>query len=382
MADPGEFPSTHAAAPIAGADYQSLEQWPPGYLIAALVLIVGVVGGIRFHGPLAEFMVAGLEVVPFALLALLAYLGVARAWAQILSFAWLLTLLLGMSVVAFALTFATAGQQPPTRLVADLFWDTAGLAAAFACLAPGVRRWAAGWLPIDPGSSVHTVALSLVSGAIVIGLGQLVATGGHPALLELLRADPAMAERAKQSQLLSVIYTLIWMVPGALLAVGYPVVRTPGAAIRRLGLARPTLRQVCGAVGLGILLVVVAGKLLNPGIDWLWQRLHWPQTDEKAFEQLLGSLITPAGAVAIAVSAGIGEELVVRGALQPRLGILLSNLFFTSLHAPQYGFDALLSVFVVGSVLGIVRARSNTTIAIIAHGVYDFCLVMLGSTTR
>ncbi|MCX7861282.1 MAG: hypothetical protein N2385_14415 [Chloroflexus sp.] len=38
----------------------------------------------------------------------------------------------------------------------------------------------------------------------------------------------------------------------------------------------------------------------------------------------------------IGVTAGLGEELGVRGVLQPRLGIWLSNLFFTSLHAFQY----------------------------------------------
>jgi hypothetical protein len=69
----------------------------------------------------------------------------------------------------------------------------------------------------------------------------------------------------------------------------------------------------------------------------------------------------------------------VRGALQPRLGLLLSNLFFVSLHAFQYGFDALLSVFIVGLVLGIVRARSNTTTSSIVHGLYDFILVMISA---
>ncbi|MDQ5852454.1 MAG: CPBP family intramembrane metalloprotease, partial [Chloroflexota bacterium] len=98
-----------------------------------------------------------------------------------------------------------------------------------------------------------------------------------------------------------------------------------------------------------------------------------------AFDRLLGAAISPAGAVLIGITAGLGEELAVRGVLQPRLGILLSNLFFTSLHAFQYSFDGLLSVFIIGLILGIVRARSNTTTSSIVHGVYDFVLVMISA---
>jgi membrane protease YdiL (CAAX protease family) len=80
--------------------------------------------------------------------------------------------------------------------------------------------------------------------------------------------------------------------------------------------------------------------------------------------------------VLIGVTAGVGEEMAVRGLLQPRIGLFASNLVFTSLHAFQYGPDALLSVFVIGLILGIVRARSNTTTSAIVHGVYDFALVI------
>jgi membrane protease YdiL (CAAX protease family) len=104
--------------------------------------------------------------------------------------------------------------------------------------------------------------------------------------------------------------------------------------------------------------------------------MGWPTTDTAAFEKLLSNLITPLGAVVIGVTAGIGEELMVRGLLQPRFGIVAAALFFTSLHAFQYSLDGLLSVFIIGCILGVVRARSNTTTSAIVHGVYDFVLVM------
>ncbi|HZG68514.1 MAG TPA: CPBP family intramembrane glutamic endopeptidase, partial [Herpetosiphonaceae bacterium] len=213
----------------------------------------------------------------------------------------------------------------------------------------------------------------------VIGFGQLIAAGGAPPLLEMVQGTPELPGVGSDlDQLLFIAYGFGWTFPGALVAVGFPVVRTFGDALRRLGLVRPTARQVIGAIGLAILLVGGAW-LLDIGIGWLWDTMGWQRTDAEAFERLLGAAISPVGAVLIGITAGLGEEMVVRGALQPRLGLLLSNLFFTSLHAFQYGFDALLSVFVIGLVLGIVRARSNTTTSSIVHGVYDFILVMISA---
>ncbi len=46
-----------------------------------------------------------------------------------------------------------------------------------------------------------------------------------------------------------------------------------------------------------------------------------------------------------------------RGVLQPRLGFLLSNVFWVSLHAGQYNWDGLLGVFVTGLLLGLLRKK-------------------------
>src|SRR5207249_2596266 len=138
-------------------------------------------------------------------------------------------------------------------------------------------------------------------------------------------------------------------------AVGYGIRRNLWQALERLGLVRPTWRQVAMAVGLAVVLAFVFNDVLDPGIDRLWTWMGWPKTDEKALEQLLGSFFNPLGALVIGVAAGLGEELAVRGVLQPRLGIWLSNLFFTAMHAFQYNWDALLSVFIAGLILGLIR---------------------------
>jgi membrane protease YdiL (CAAX protease family) len=152
--------------------------------------------------------------------------------------------------------------------------------------------------------------------------------------------------------------------------------RTLGEARRRLRLVLPSPLQLLFAV---IAVVVLIGLMaaLDWGINWLWKVLGWPTTDETAMSDLFKFATNPVGALVLGVVAGLGEELAVRGVLQPRLGIVLSNLFFTALHAWQYHFDALLSVFLLGLILGVIRQRTNTTTSAIVHGGYDFLALLL-----
>jgi uncharacterized protein len=302
-------------------------------------------------------------------------------------------LLVGLAGVAVLLVIAapltaiatTPNAQPDPNVVVGavaspavgwtLLWCVLALIVAAILPLPPVRRQVARVLPIDPASSVHATALSLVVGAMVICFGQLIATSGAPVMLEMVEAVPESAAQG-QDGLLTTVYAFAWTVPCGLIAGGWPMVRSFGATLGRLGFVVPSWRQVAAAIAVALLMVGGA-IVLDNGVSRAWDAFGWQTTDSAAFERLLGSLISPIGAVIIGVTAGIGEEMIVRGALQPRLGILLSNLFFVSLHAFQYSFDALLSVFIVGLVLGIVRARSNTTTAAIVHGVYNFVLVML-----
>jgi membrane protease YdiL (CAAX protease family) len=93
----------------------------------------------------------------------------------------------------------------------------------------------------------------------------------------------------------------------------------------------------------------------------------------------MGAALTPVGAFVAAIAAGLGEELMMRGVLQPRFGWLLPNLAFTAAHALQYNLDALVGVFVLGAILALVRARWSLTEGIIAHALYDLVLFLGGS---
>src|SRR5262249_34883101 len=97
---------------------------------------------------------------------------------------------------------------------------------------------------------------------------------------------PDLVNRTPREQLLSMLFMLLWTVGGAVVAVGWPVVRLPEGALRRLGLVAPSLRQVLGAAGVALALAAMAG-VLDAAIGRLWHLVGWPQTDVKAFEQLM-----------------------------------------------------------------------------------------------
>ncbi|WP_029215002.1 CPBP family intramembrane glutamic endopeptidase [Kallotenue papyrolyticum] len=368
-------------------------------LLGALIVLLALSGlGFWLGGELGQFMLAGLQIWPLIVLAVLAYLGVERLWARILALLWLTGIVAAVALTSLGLTTAVLAPElvnaSPTGAPVDLRQaltpeDTlrllltmallgASLLPGLVLLVPAVRRGLARLIPINPDSFVHTIALVAVVTLMPLCCVPLLVLG-EPPLLALLRGGGAEALTGGQDDaalLRSTIYVLVWQVPGAILAVGYGVRRHLGEALRRLGFVRPTLRQVLIGIGAAVALVVLV-TLLSAGIDRLWQSMGWPRTDEQAFEQLLAFAFSPLGAVVIGVTAGVGEELAIRGVLQPRLGILLSNLFFTVLHAWQYNWDALLVVFLIGLALGWLRKRTNTTTSAIAHGTYDFILIML-----
>jgi membrane protease YdiL (CAAX protease family) len=79
----------------------------------------------------------------------------------------------------------------------------------------------------------------------------------------------------------------------------------------------------------------------------------------------------------LGASAGIGEEAIFRGALQPRYGIIIPSLLFMMLHGPQYGFNlALVGLFGVSIILGLVRKHVNTTAAMITHALFNAVQVL------
>ncbi|HET9215407.1 MAG TPA: CPBP family intramembrane glutamic endopeptidase [Terriglobia bacterium] len=349
-------------------------------------------------GEFGAFAVTGLFAIPFVILAVLAYSAelksrVARAltmiyWFVVNSATALVAILVTIAAIALpalgpitefdpAAVQAASEKFPTLEQGLRILGAVLGLLIAggisLACFLPAIRRKAAVLTNTDPHSFVHATALATVMAVTLMCLIPLVAVG-EPPLLPMLQVDGGMALPPDDEQLRSTFYMLVWGFPAAFVAVGYPQRRTLREAQHRLGLERPTLRQlVFSAVMVGALLLVM--PLLGHGIELLWKALGWPITDEEAIKQLFSFTAGPIAAFIASVVAGLGEEIVFRGVLQPRLGILLPALMFTSVHAFQYNFDALIQVFLLGVLFGLVRNRTNTTTSALIHFGYDFVLL-------
>lgn len=365
-----------------------------GLGIALLVVFLLLIGGVIAGGEAASFAEASLESLPFAPLAVLAYLGLQRRWARYVALVWLALLMAGFAVLGLASAFSALLVPSSTPQSMSLvpgaggklallgLGDLVAILVGSVCLLPAVRRALARLLPLDPGSFVHTVALSAVVSIALLSVLPLAVVGQPPliAAASLLLSEGGAGQLNSPAMLRSTVYGLVWILPVAFVCVGYGIRRNLRQAAARLGLVVPSPRQIALGVVLAVGLVV-AVQVLSLGVDWVWRTMGWPRTGgesfDRAFNSLLAAYMSPIGAVVLAVTAGLGEELAIRGVLQPRLGIVLSAIFFASLHGFQYYWDGLLTVFVLGLALGVIRQRSNTTVSAIAHGLYDFILVVI-----
>ncbi len=238
-------------------------------------------------------------------------------------------------------------------------------------LLPVVRRLLAHVLPIDPASPVHAVALSytmLVVINLMITLGTGLGNLANTLEQQAAAGQPAVTLASLWAQ--QILTALL-----AIVGVGWLVRRDWATALQRLGIVRPTWRQVLLGICLGVLMVPVvmllerASSLFQVGFD--------PNV-EKLTDQLLGPLFrTPIGILTIGVAAALGEETLLRGAVQPRFGLEFTALVFALLHS-TYGLSlSTLVVFVLGLVLGIVRNRTNTSTSMTVHAVYNMSLALL-----
>ena len=240
-------------------------------------------------------------------------------------------------------------------------------------LLPPVRRLLARLLPMDAGSPVHAVALSL-SALIVIQLLFTLGIGLNNLAESLAAQEAAGSASATLSGLWAQqVLTAVF----AFFGVGFLIRRDWSATLQRLGLVVPSLGTIAVGivVGLGmvplVMLIEQVSSQFNIGIDPSVQKLT---------EQLLGPLFnSPLGIITLGVAAALGEETIFRGAVQPRFGIVLTALLFALVHS-NYGISlSTLIVFLFGLLLGIVRKRTNTSTTMISHALYNMSLGILAS---
>lgn len=135
---------------------------------------------------------------------------------------------------------------------------------------------------------------------------------------------------------------------------------------------------VIGKVNIWIQLVAgVAGGFLLSGITWLMGK--WKYLDDVNFDFTLRLGIfnfSLQEILFLSFCAGVGEEIVFRGMIQPWLGILTTSFMFIALHGymsysswPKVIFGLIL--FAVGTILGILGEYIGLLAAIVAHIIYD-----------
>lgn len=278
----------------------------------------------------------------------------------------------------FSLLLLSFNLELPTAL-----WRNAGLwlglalvGFGFLSFGPAVRRFCATFLPLDPDDFAHTYTMAF--GSMGAGLAVLSSIPfGQPLIYATLDQAPDMAQDLAQSSTalsISLASTALWSIPAAFLAVGFGLSRNLGESIRRLGLHNPTWTEWLAGGGTAILLVTGA-LVLDPLLNAVWSYMEWPTTDLERFAEIAGLPVHPLGMLLLGISAGVSEELLIRGVLQPRMGLLVSNIGFTLLHAFQYAADGLFVVFLWGCVFGLLRWRYGLVAAILAHALYDFILL-------
>lgn len=239
-----------------------------------------------------------------------------------------------------------------------------GLWGMLACLKPVRQSIARLIREFDPDSPVHTLAL--------VGAGYLM---GNAMVVTLVPgALDSLAESKPAVTLLDILAQQFLFVAIAFLGAGL-FLRRDGAALReRLGLQRPTARQLLGGASWMLFFVFLQGC-----ISFTWSLFDPSRVEQLSGinQALLSNFDTVGEWFVLAAAAGLGEESLFRGALQPVFGIVPTSIIFAVSHV-QYGLSpATLAIFLLSVVLGIIRKRHNTTTAILVHAGYNFILGLL-----
>jgi membrane protease YdiL (CAAX protease family) len=305
------------------------------------------------------------ELTPLPLI-ITANAAVGKRWAnlaaEILSgVAGGLIALLGAADLAGAKVL-TPATNPDLQLALDITVMATGLAAAAIASRP-VRERVARVLPIDPDNPVHALALALT----VILLGIDVAVITFTDVLATAQSQPPLT-------ITDLIFDETPFLVFALVGVGLFIRRELPDTARRLGLVLPAWWHV-------VIALAAAGAfyLFGRQVDVLSQ--SWtPGLSERvnaANNHVFGQLVWPAGTLAIAFIPGLCEELLFRGALQPRIGLVPTALLFTSIHT-QYALSLdTAAVLVIALGLGLLRKYTNTTTSCSCHISYNL-LVGIG----
>ena len=252
----------------------------------------------------------------------------------------------------------TLGAQSRFAIDAGLV-VTAAASAGF--LFRPIRRDVAAIIPIDPDDPVHELALVFAAAL----LGMQVTAIFFTDVLASNNSQPPLT-------ILDLVEEQLPFLVTAIVGVGIFIRRSPVESARRLGVVLPAWWQLPLALACACAFFGVSQASEALSHHWSPDLAHRVDTTtQHVFGQLIG---TPLGIAALALLPGICEELMFRGALQPRIGLVLTALLFTSIHT-EYGlsFDTL-DIFVLAIGLGLIRKYTNTTTSCACHVGYNLLI--------
>ena len=212
-------------------------------------------------------------------------------------------------------------------------------------------------LSLDPDNPVHALALAL---AVILFGSQVTLVS----FTNVLAADQAQPPLTVVDLFAQELPFLIIAVTG----VGLFIRRNGTETAVRLGVVAPMWWQITLALAAAGIFFAFAQGVDTLSHAWTPGMAHQIDTTT---QHVFGGLNNPAGIAAIAILPAICEEILFRGAIQPRLGLVVSALLFTSIHT-QYSvsFDTL-AVFILALGLGVIRKYTNTTTSSICHATYN-----------
>ncbi|MCC6612214.1 MAG: CPBP family intramembrane metalloprotease [Anaerolineae bacterium] len=285
---------------------------------------------------------------------------------------WILLAIAGLNLLlgTSALLSSRAGNSPAISVTDGgaafvLAAVTSGLAIA-AITAKNFRlllkRIVGGSGSYDPDSNTHLAAFVIALVGVSVNLIMFIIGGGIEGLASEISNDGITLD--------GVVFQQVIWIALAVFGVGLWIRRGLPQVIERLGLNTITLRNiVAGLIGATacIAFLLIAGIVMQLviGTDTVREQ-------QAASQALTGQFNSLSMALIVAVTVGIGEETLFRGAIQPVFGNGLTSLLFTVIHT-QYAFTpATLIIFVVSLALGYLRQHYGTTSSIVAHATYNF----------
>lgn len=134
--------------------------------------------------------------------------------------------------------------------------------------------------------------------------------------------------------------------------------------LTRLGLRWPGLLPValCTAGGLAM------AALMHPLAE-VAEALGASSVDTDLLRRLFGG--DRRTLLASSMLAGVGEEVLFRGLLQPRIGLVATTALFAAMHALQYDALGIVVVTALGLAFGAIARRWGTAASITGHVAYN-----------